>query len=321
MTFDSTHQTDALQADVNETSALYTETTRQVVYRVGLKIHTFYFPFVALLGLIGNVLSLFILLKKRNRQFPCYRTLTALSLSDIIIIGAGIYYWIIILCDAMTETHCKVWTYLFQSAALSSSLMAGFVTIHKYLAFLSPFKSHNWRSPERTLKIIALIVTVSLSLNVVHIYTKNTVEEKVCVGITGESRALSWVVLGLNTLFPVVTVVTMNVLIIKALRESNEFCQSSASIKSKSVNDRGDKSFLEEPKKEAKNQGKDPLRHYNPPTANYHKNSAVLLVAVTLAFAGLTPPLFIFYVVSSHVAYDTDAEDLALYVSVFFICM
>ena len=310
------------------TDILRLQAETKITYKLGMNFHTYYFPCVALIGLIGNGLSLCILLKPRNRKFPCYRTLTALSISDMIILLGGYYNWIILLLDAMNETHCKIWTYLFQTAALSSALMAGFVTVHKYLAFLSPFKSHNWRSPQRTLKIIFFIVVLSISYNIVHIYADNTIDldGKVCIGITNYtpySRALSSVALTLNTILPVIAVFVMNTLIIKALNKSKKFCQSSVMSNSKQTNNQPNAS-----KMQAENQlkngnpgtkGKDPLRHYDKPTANYHKNSAVLLIAVTIAFSFLTPPLFCYYIAYNFIDYTKSADAYAIYVMLYYV--
>ena len=313
------------------TDILRLQAETKITYKIGRNFHIYYFPCIALIGLIGNGLSLCILLKPRNRKFPCYRTLTALSISDMIILLGGYYNWIILLIDAMNETHCKMWTYLFQTAALSSALMAGFVTVHKYLAFLSPFKSHNWRSPQRTLKIIVCIVVFSISYNIVHIYAENTIDldGKICIGITNNtsySRALSAVALTLNSILPVIAVFIMNTLIVKALNKSNKFCQSSSSVSnsnSKQTNNQPNGSKMQ-PENQSKSgklstKGKDPLRHYDKPTANYHKNSAVLLIAVTIAFAFLTPPLFYYYIAYNFIDYTRSADAYALYVMLYYV--
>lgn len=312
------------------TDDMRTEAETKLTYQIGFNFHIYYFPFVALIGLFGNALSLCILLKPRNRKFPCYRTLTALSISDMILLLGGFHNWIILLTDEMTETHCKIWTYMFQTSALSSALMAAFVTVHKYLAFLSPFKSHKWRSPKRTIKIVFLIIISSACYNVVHIYATNTIDGKICIGIVNYSsfsRALSWVALVLNTILPVTAVTIMNILIVKALDDSKKFCQSSASSMSKPT----PKISLDQPSVErvssersstsSGGKGKDPLRHYDKPTANYHKNSAVLLIAVTISFAVLTPPIFCFYIIYNFVDYTTSADAYAIYVMLYYIFM
>ena len=299
----------------------------KLFYKIGFNFHIYYFPFVALIGLVGNALSLCILLKPRNRKFPCYRTLTALSISDSIILLGGFYNWIVLLMDVMTETHCKIWTYIFQTAALSSALMASFVTVHKYLAFLSPFKSHKWRSPQRTIKIVFVICVASMCYNVVHIYATNTIDGKICIGITNYtsfSRALSVVALVLNSILPVIAVSIMNTLIVKALNKSKKFCQASASSSKKSVT-QPKESLTETTDDKSKNggppgtKGKDPLRHYDKPTQNYHKNSAVLLIAVTIAFSFLTPPMFCYYIAYNFVDYTANADAYAMYVMLYYI--
>ena len=132
----------------------------------------------------------------------------------------------------MTEIHCKIWTYLFQAAALSSALLVVFVTTQKYLAFLSPFKSHQWRSPKLTLKIIFVVAIISLCYSIVHIFGRNLMyDDKLCLGITNLTSydwSSSWIALVMHALLPVAFVTIMNSLIVKALHDSNKFCQSSS---------------------------------------------------------------------------------------------
>ena len=315
---------------IMEMDILKTQAKTKLPYKIGFNFHLYYFPIVALIGLVGNALSLCILLKPRNRKFPCYRTLTALSISDSIILLGGYYNWIILLMDGMTETHCKIWTYIFQTAALSSAVMASFVTVHKYMAFLSPFKSHKWRSPQRTLKIVFVICASSMAYNVVHIYATNTIDGKICIGITNKtsySRALSSVALVFNTILPVIAVTIMNTLIVKALNKSKKFHQSSVMSSSKTSVSQTKESQNQPTEDQPKNgklstkSPKDPLRHYDKPTQNYHKNSAVLLIAVTIAFAFLTPPLFAYYVVYNFVDYEVNADAYSIYVMLYYIFM
>ena len=318
-----------MEDSANLSVSVKTEAESLLVYKIGINIHLYFFPVIAVIGLFGNLVSLLILLQSKNRKFPCYRTLTALSISDLVIISSGLYNWGIFVLDRMTETHCKIWTYIFQASALCSALLVVFVTTHKYLAFLSPFKSHQWRSPERTLKIIFVVSFLSLCYSIVHIFGTNLVDEKLCTGITKETsydRTLSWIALLLHAVLPVSFVIVMNSLIMKALRESNKFGQSTrrsstAQMKIDNqqlaglVNPKGiiQVDFVKEPK--------NPLKHYDKRTASYHKQSAVLLIAVTCTFAVLTPPLYLYYIVANFVDYKSSPVAYALHTLGYYICL
>ena len=307
----------------NQSVIVKTKAELLFLFKVGINIHLYFLPIIALVGLFGNLVSLLILLQAKNRKFPCYRTLTALSVSDLVIIASGLYNWGILLANGMTETHCKIWTYLFQSSALCSALLVVFVTTHKYLAFLSPFKSHQWRSPERTLKIIFVVILVSLFYSIVHIFGTNLMDSDLCTGITQETtydKTLSWIGLVFHTLLPVSFVVIMNSLIVKALHESNKFCQSTSS-KSWIQQLPGIANQKDAIQFHATNGQRNPLRHYDKPTASYHKQSAVLLMAVTCTFAILTPPLYLFFVISNLVDYKSSPEKYASRTLAYYICL
>ena len=318
-----------MEAAANVSVNVRTEAESLLIYKVGINIHLYFFPVITVFGLFGNVVSLSILLQPKNRKFPCYRTLTALSISDLVIIASGQYNWGIFVLDRMTETHCKIWTYIFQASALCSALLVVFVTTHKYLAFLSPFKSHQWRSPERTLKIIFVVIFVSLCYSTVHIFGTNLMDEKLCTGKTNETsydRTLSWVGLALHAVLPVSFVIIMNSLIVKALHASNKFCQTTRrSSKAQIKIDNQQLTGLVNPKDiiqvGSADQPKNPLKHYDKQTASYHKQSAVLLIAVTCTFAVLTPPLYLYYIVENFVDYKSSPFAYALHTLAYYICL
>ena len=85
------------------------------IHQASKAILEYYFPIIGIPGLFGNVFALFILLQLKNRTLPCYRTLSALSCADIVILLCGIYQWIAqVFLDGMSDTVCTIWTYIFQ---------------------------------------------------------------------------------------------------------------------------------------------------------------------------------------------------------------
>ena len=326
---------------MNETQGNQTDVMLEaqslLAYKVGRNIHIYYFPVITVIGICCNVIALCILLQPQNRKYPCYRTVTALSFSDMVIIFSGYYNWIETLTDTMSEVHCKIWTYFFQTAALSSALMVVFVTIHKYLAFVSPFKSHNLRSPSRTLKIIICIIMVSILYNIVHVFGVTTIDDTFCVGITSVdtyNNTISWMALVLHAILPVTFVAVLNSLTIHAVHVSRKFYQSSVrcnrSQAGLKTNEEKQQVFNQLPfvgKRKRplqftkSEESKNPLRHYDRPTATYHRQSSILLTSVTCVFAMLTPPLYLFHIVYSFVDYKASAEAYATYVLVYYICL
>ena len=308
-----------------------------LAYKIGTGLFLYYFPVITVIGLVSNIIALCILLQPQNRKYPCYRTLTALSLSDMVIILSGYYKWSVTLIDGMTETHCKVWTYVFQTATLSSALMVVFVTIHKYLAFVSPFRSHNLRSPSRTLKIIISIVMSSILYNIVHIFGVTAIDDKLCIGITSYdtyNKTLAWMSSVLHAILPVIFVTILNTLTLRAVHASQKFYQSSVRSNRSQMgsNRQAMKNFTyavnstDEKKKKPlqftkSDEPKNPLRHYDRPTATYHRQSSILLTTVTCVFAALTPPLYLCYIVLCFVDNWSEKEAYATNVLVYYICL
>ena len=69
------------------------------------------------------------------------------------------------------------------------------------------------------------------------------------------------------------------------------------------------------------NKMRNPLKHYDQPTALYHMRSAVLLVVVTFVFVLLTPPLYLCHVVFSFMDVYRKKDVFETYVLVYKIAM
>ncbi len=295
----------------------------------------YYTPVIGILGLAGNIFALFILLQRKNLKLPCYRTLTALSCADIVIILSVIYQWIAqVFLNGMDHVTCKIWTYIIQTAALWSSMLIAFITLHKYLAFIAPLKSHSWRSVGRTSKIIAATFVLSLLFNISHVLGEDSVpfgEGKLCFGIThavtkqdSYINAIMWITFTLNVILPSASVAIMNTLIIRALYLSTQFYKTTANPRKVSV----DSNALHESKQNSaaecipsQTKNGNPLKHYDQPTALYHMKSAVLLVVVTFVFVLLTPPLYLCHLVFSFMDVQDNKDTFQTYVLVYKVAM
>ncbi len=214
-----------------------------------------------------------------------------------------------------------------------SAILITFITIHKYLAFISPLKSHHWRSPGRTLKIIGATCICSLLFSIVHIFSTNSREhgkDSVCFGLTNEdsySSAILWITFSINVVPPVISVAIMNVLIIRALHMSNKFYKAATAIRHRySIGSTIFKENVDGSKTEIwttipETKTRNPLKHYDQPTALYHMRSAFLLVVVTFVFAFLTPPLYVGHVVFSFLDVDGNQDTFESYELVYTIAM
>ena len=55
-------------------------------FKIGVAIHSYYFPFIVLIGIIGNVLSFLVMIEPRNRHISTCIYMASLSVSDTILI-------------------------------------------------------------------------------------------------------------------------------------------------------------------------------------------------------------------------------------------
>ena len=62
-------------------------------FKAGMAIQRYYYPFIIVLGMIGNILSLVVMLKKHNRRISCCVYMGVLAVSDSMCLFVGGYYW------------------------------------------------------------------------------------------------------------------------------------------------------------------------------------------------------------------------------------
>ncbi len=64
-----------------------------LMYRIGIGTHMYYTPVLVIVGLFGNLLSLLVLLNKKNRKNSCYILMASLAVSDSVLLGIAGYHW------------------------------------------------------------------------------------------------------------------------------------------------------------------------------------------------------------------------------------
>ena len=62
-------------------------------FKVGMAIHRYYLPVIIGIGMIGNFLSLAVMLRRHNRRISCCVYMAALAVTDSCSLFVGGYYW------------------------------------------------------------------------------------------------------------------------------------------------------------------------------------------------------------------------------------
>ena len=300
-----------------------TQLDDMTTYRIALWINNHLLPGICMTGFVGNLLSLTVLLQKRNREIPCYLYLIGLAISDCVVLMLGMSLWsfAVLAPGQLTHLKCRFLAYFFQWSCLTGSLLIVFATMHKFFAFCLPSKMSRWRTVRRAFQIIVTIYIASAVYNVPYFFTAKVVNQETCIGITDMNPltvSISWVGLVLNCIIPFALVMGMNSLIIKTIvgAENSIIQRNKHRGTARNYPDAANPT-----PHHGKVQTKLIQRHISKEEASYrtHKQSAVLLIVVTFAFIFLTLPLYISYLLFSFVEYENDRNTHSLLILIYHI--
>ena len=284
---------------VNAT-ALIQRASEYLVFKAGMAIQRYYFPCIILVGLIGNFLSLCVMVKRHNRRISCCVYMAFLAISDNCNLLIGAYYWVHTEMPSPTGRplylyECKYLSWIFHSFQQTGVLLIIFMTTDRLIAIKCPLKARVMCTPKRARISGVVIFLFSVIFNTPYImYSDVNTNGKLCVSFTMQTWfdwAYSWLNMCLNCFFPFIILMTMNCVIIAAMRHR---------VRSQRKEQRG--GTEEENKiKFAK-------------TASVTSQLTVMLLAVTFAFLILTLPQYMRYITYIYKPFKQNPWDYALYV-------
>lgn len=192
-------------------------------------------PFLLVFGTFGNVLTVFVLMQARNRKSSTSMYLTALAVSDFLVLWTGlIRQWIKYTFDidirALSVFGCKLHLFLIYDAFLCSSWFLVAVTVERFISVWFPHKVRAFCSPRNAGAVIAIILVCLLLPNLHWFYgvtlnkkTSNNSQQEFACGLTNNSSyskffaLYEWIYLCVFSLIPLAIISLANVLIILKL--------------------------------------------------------------------------------------------------------
>ena len=142
-------------------------------FKIGVAIHDYYFPFMVIIGIVGNILSFLVMIKPRNIHISTCVYMASLSVSDtIMIIYQGYSIWILptFKLHPFVSIHC-LWN-MFAGFGLSmiGSLIIVAMTFDKFFAIRFPHKSASFKTLRRAKIVVSIIVLFSIIFNLPQFY-------------------------------------------------------------------------------------------------------------------------------------------------------
>ena len=192
-----------------------------VPYQIGLTIHRLVFPVIVPIGLLGNILSLAIMLQKHNRRVSFCVYLAALAFSDSFLLIQTSYDWLSSVPFQLgaRSVSCNVSSSFFQFSTSASVIFIVFVTLDRFLAACHPFRSVDWRTPTRATIAIVAVIPCSMITSVPYALMARQVNYFTCAAFAnGETMSVvfSLVYLVLFAIIPLTAVLVMNVAIARS---------------------------------------------------------------------------------------------------------
>lgn len=184
-------------------------------------------PFLMLIGLVGNVMSFFILRHKSMARHSTNVFLAALSIADLIVLFVGLLgLWISEVADVdfqnTSDFMCKFLSLLTYSSSQFSAWLILAVTVERYIVVCHALHASRWCSRERARKTVILLAVIFILINSHLIWTIGIRSDRgktECEGL-GEyeflvRKVFPWIDAALYSTIPVIAISLFNILIIR----------------------------------------------------------------------------------------------------------
>ena len=201
--------------------------TSYLGYIIGNGLEKYAQPSIVCIGLVGNTISLLIMLQEHNRQLSCCIYMGALAITDNLFLLVMFHQWVssdIITARYFTRMECKALCAIFIMLSFSSIFIVLSMTFDRFLAVCYPLHAASWCTARRAkITIVVIIITMFFYSIPVGLYS-DMIDSKRCAILIVKnpiSIVYSWLGIVLGSAVPYTVIITLNVSIIKAIRGRN----------------------------------------------------------------------------------------------------
>ena len=197
-----------------------------MAFKIANFINTYWFPVLIPIGLVGNILSLIVMIKPKNRKMSTCIYMAAISINDNLMMASSLNNFLVI----VMEIHkwylweCKLATFCALFALQNSSFQVLAMTVDKYIAIKWPHKAATYSTPKRAKMIAVGLSVCAFTYNSPHFYLTHLLDGQCLAYGTGGvlSKIYPWFSFVLNAIIPFTSLIYMNIVIVKAVRNSRE---------------------------------------------------------------------------------------------------
>ena len=215
------------EEEVEMTEDIFMEEVRTyITYRIANLINTYWYPILAPIGLLGNTLSFTVMMKSKNRKMSTCIYMAAISINDnvmmlmcfhdYLVAGLQIHKWYPI--------ECKISAFVALFGLQNCTYLILAMTMDKYIAIKWPHRAATYSAPRRAKRIVVGLYILVFIYNIPHFFLSSVIGGQ-CFnfGIRNVfSRVYSWFSFAVNVIIPFTTLIHMNCVIIKTVRNSHK---------------------------------------------------------------------------------------------------
>ena len=193
-------------------------------FKIATIIDIYWFPILVPIGLVGNTLSFFVMIKSSNRKMSTCIYMAAISINDnlmmclclhsLLVVGLKINGW--------HPMQCKLAAVLVLFALQNTTFLVLGMIVDKYIAIKWPHKAVMYSSPRRAKLTVLGLTIFALIYNSPHFLLTMVIDGQ-CFTFAAESpmtKVYSWFSFVLNAVIPFTLLIYMNCVIVKTVQQS-----------------------------------------------------------------------------------------------------
>ena len=202
------------------------EATSHWMFKAGNAIDQWWFLILVPIGLIGNSLSVAVMAMPHNRHLSTCAYMMAIGINDNILMVLFFYQWLIKNTDIqkLTDALCKILGPFILIFVYNGSYQVVLMTFDKCFAIMAPHKAMAFCTTKRARVLLVMVFLMMFLIHSPNFYLHGLVVTE-CAAITIQTPLvqvyiyLHFIIAGLG---PLCSLITMNVIIIRAVRMSRQ---------------------------------------------------------------------------------------------------
>ena len=228
----------------NSTEWEWTEKTAQDTFMEEIKSYTsfkiahfiimYWFPFFIPIGLVGNILSFFVMIKPNNRKMSTCIYMAAISINDNIMMLVCLHDYLVsgLQLHEWNQVECKLTSLISLFALQNGTFQVLAMTLDKYIAIKWPHKAVTYSTPRRAKLIVVGLSVFAFVYNVPPLFFSNIFDNHCYLYGSGSviARVYSWLSFVLNAIIPFTLLIHMNFVIVKTVRISGKLFKGDVTI-------------------------------------------------------------------------------------------